>query len=162
MSLAPPLESSGGRPRRCLERLRTPFDDHIRGFCRARAPIIALGSPKERPAAVMRKKQACRTNNKACHRRAQLRRKRCCRRDRPMLFSATNYKRPSMLSRSVRQALVNACQGSGPPELFPFFKGYRGAPISLDDVLGNLLGRRQDRFTADHSDTTDEGIRRNE
>ena len=29
--------SSGGRPRRCLERLRTPFDDHIRGFCRARA-----------------------------------------------------------------------------------------------------------------------------
>ena len=28
-----------------------------------------------------------------------------------------------------------------PPELFPFFKGYRGAPISLDDVLGNLLRR---------------------
>jgi hypothetical protein len=49
-----------------------------------------------------------------------------------------------------------------PPELFPFFKGYRGAPISLDNVLGNLLGRRQDRFTADHSDTTDEGIRCNE
>ena len=49
-----------------------------------------------------------------------------------------------------------------PPELFPFFNGYRGAPISLDDVLGNLLGRRQDRFTADHSDTTDERIRRNE
>ena len=29
--------SSGGRPRRCLERLGTPFDDQIKGFCRARA-----------------------------------------------------------------------------------------------------------------------------
>ena len=28
------------------------------------------------------------------------------------------------------------------PELLPFFKGYRGALVSLDDVLGHLLGRR--------------------
>ena len=37
-----------------------------------------------------------------------------------------------------------------PLELLPFFKGYRGASISLDNVLGNVLGRRQDQFAADH------------
>ena len=39
-------------------------------------------------------------------RTAQLRRERSSMGDRPMLFSGTNYKRPSMLCRSVRQALV--------------------------------------------------------
>jgi hypothetical protein len=109
--------SSGGRPRRCLERLRTPFDDHIRGFCRARATNNRTRQSEGTTCRHDAKEAGtCRTNNKACHRRAQLRRKRCCRRDRPMLFSGTNYKRPSMLCRSVRQALVNACQGSAGPQ----------------------------------------------
>ena len=55
--------SSGGRPRRCLERLRTPFDDHIRGFCRARATNNRTRQSEGTTAAVMRQKQACRRYN---------------------------------------------------------------------------------------------------
>src|SRR4029077_2942133 len=105
----------------------------------------------------------CRTNNKACHRRAQLRRKRCCRRDRPIAVLRDELQASEHAFPLCATGFGKCVPGVGrPPELFPFFKGYRGAPISLDDVLGNLLGRRQDRFTADHSDTTDEGIRCNE
>jgi hypothetical protein len=79
-------------------------------------------------------------------------------RDRPMLFTRELQasKQPLPLCSTGLGKCVPGIAWAR--ELLPFFKGHRGALVSLDNVLADLLSRLQDRLTAEHSNAAEERI----